>query len=339
MRRSPLLAFIQHAAARDVYALAETDGLGLTYDQLESGRIAVKTATAHVAGAIFSDQAADRSFGFRGTVPDDVVHVRIWNRCQRIRANGSHHELPVAIVALPGAEIDVTVIGASRALGFTVRLDDLRTIGGANILPGNVRQGVVTVSERESDALGVLRRHGRLIFARSHPGEQSLVVHREIVRSVSAIVGGAASSAVDSPFAGNLRLALALIRETIAEPISMEHVRQACGWSKQSMIACFNEAIGISPAAYSRILRLNAVHRALMATNAIATEVHDVAAGFGFHHGSRFAVEYGQLFGVPPSQTLEASRAERAARRFLQMRIEAQNQRHAAAVLSGYEAP
>ena len=60
----------------------------------------------------------------------------------------------------------------------------------------------------------------------------------------------------------------------------------------------------MSPGAYLRALRLNAVRRELKSPAARSKTVQDAAAAWGFWHLSQFALDYRKLFGERPSQTL-----------------------------------
>ncbi|GGB84810.1 AraC family transcriptional regulator [Marinobacterium zhoushanense] len=90
-------------------------------------------------------------------------------------------------------------------------------------------------------------------------------------------------------------------------PPSIMDLCNHVGASRRKLQYCFQETLGVNPVAYLRILRLNAVHRALLQADATMT-VQDVAANWGFWHLSRFAAEYRQLFGERPSDTLSRVR-------------------------------
>lgn len=60
----------------------------------------------------------------------------------------------------------------------------------------------------------------------------------------------------------------------------------------------------MSPMAYVRIRRLDAVSRALLALGPEETSVTEIATDHGFFHLSRFAADYRRRFGEFPSETL-----------------------------------
>jgi AraC family ethanolamine operon transcriptional activator len=87
------------------------------------------------------------------------------------------------------------------------------------------------------------------------------------------------------------------------EPFSMLDLCNQIGASRRKLQYCFQETLGINPAAYLRTLRLNAVRRELQKST-MAHGVQDVAARWGFWHLSRFSSDYRTMFGESPSQTL-----------------------------------
>jgi AraC family ethanolamine operon transcriptional activator len=69
--------------------------------------------------------------------------------------------------------------------------------------------------------------------------------------------------------------------------------------SRRTLQYAFQEALGINPASYLRVERLNRVRRAL----GNAQSVTEAATRFGFWHFGHFATEYRTLFGELPSET------------------------------------
>jgi AraC family ethanolamine operon transcriptional activator len=65
----------------------------------------------------------------------------------------------------------------------------------------------------------------------------------------------------------------------------------------------FQEVRGLSPMAYFKASRLNAVRQELKAAAAGTTTVHEIAQRWGFRHTGGFAADYRRLFGELPSQT------------------------------------
>jgi AraC family ethanolamine operon transcriptional activator len=80
--------------------------------------------------------------------------------------------------------------------------------------------------------------------------------------------------------------------------------------SRRTLQYCFQDVLGMAPATYLRIIRLNGARRDLCdAAGEPRLSVQDVAAAWGFWHLSQFATDYCKLFGVRPSETLKAGQS------------------------------
>jgi AraC-like DNA-binding protein len=78
------------------------------------------------------------------------------------------------------------------------------------------------------------------------------------------------------------------------------------GVGARALQLAFREAVGMSPTAYLRAVRLERAHREL--ASGAGGSVTEVAARWGFFHPSRFARQYRERFGVLPSETARGAR-------------------------------
>jgi AraC family ethanolamine operon transcriptional activator len=101
-----------------------------------------------------------------------------------------------------------------------------------------------------------------------------------------------------------VRKAREFILEHIDEPIQVIDVCRALGVSRRTLQSSYNEALGVNPVAYLRLLRLNGVRRDLRESPCAQTQVTEIAAKWGFWHLSRFSADYRQMFNERPSETL-----------------------------------
>lgn len=98
-------------------------------------------------------------------------------------------------------------------------------------------------------------------------------------------------------------------------PVSVPELCEQLHVSRRTLQYCFQDVLGMAPAAYLRMMRLNGARRALMQAAheadgpPSARSVQDVAAAWGFWHLSQFASDYRRLFGVRPSDTLKGTQA------------------------------
>ena len=84
----------------------------------------------------------------------------------------------------------------------------------------------------------------------------------------------------------------------------MTDLCRALNTSERTLRYAFMDVVGMSPARYLKGLRLNRVHRALLAGDPTSTLVKEVAFENGFWHLPQFARSYQQLFAELPSETL-----------------------------------
>jgi AraC family transcriptional regulator, ethanolamine operon transcriptional activator len=90
------------------------------------------------------------------------------------------------------------------------------------------------------------------------------------------------------------------ILEQPAEHVSIETLCERFHLSRRALQNYFEEATGLAPLAYMRVLRLNAAHRALLHGDA---SVSQAACAWGFNHLGKFSRQYQAMFGELPSQT------------------------------------
>lgn len=91
---------------------------------------------------------------------------------------------------------------------------------------------------------------------------------------------------------------------TITELCEQVHV------SRRTLQYSFESVLGMSPLIYLRCIRLNQVHRALLAPVEGQT-VLETAARWGFWHAGQFSRDYRRLFAETPSATLLRARCNR----------------------------
>ena len=131
---------------------------------------------------------------------------------------------------------------------------------------------------------------------------------------VSELVGlvdeylGLASASDNVPDAKKALHVVAKAREYIEanpdHPVTVLDLCDRTFTSRRTLQYCFTQVIGMSPAAYLKIVRLNGLHRDLMKSRG-AKAIGDMAARWGFWHTSQLSVDYKRLFGELPSETVK----------------------------------
>jgi AraC family transcriptional regulator, ethanolamine operon transcriptional activator len=99
------------------------------------------------------------------------------------------------------------------------------------------------------------------------------------------------------------------------DPVQIVDICRALNVSRRTLQYSFEEVLGLNPATYLRVLRLNRARRDLLAANDVgAVQVKDVVSRWGFWHLSRFSAEYREMYGELPSVTLKNALPHRAGR-------------------------
>jgi transcriptional regulator GlxA family with amidase domain len=88
-------------------------------------------------------------------------------------------------------------------------------------------------------------------------------------------------------------------------PLYLPEICAAIGAAERTLRAACEERLGMGPIRYLTLRRMHLVHRALVRTPPSTATVTQVATDHGFWELGRFAVAYRELFGEPPSATLQ----------------------------------
>jgi adenylate cyclase len=103
--------------------------------------------------------------------------------------------------------------------------------------------------------------------------------------------------------------AVRYLRDNLQQAISLDDLIHAAGAPERTLHRQFHKAVGMTPWAYLRTLRLAAARRALSAAS--GDTVTSVALSIGYNHFSRFARDYRERFGELPSTTQRQTQATR----------------------------
>jgi len=106
-----------------------------------------------------------------------------------------------------------------------------------------------------------------------------------------------------------IREALDFMHANMHQPLTLSDVAEAVGVSVRSLQYGFHRFRNVTPQAYLRQIRLEAV-QAELSSPLNALSVKDVALKWGFAHMGHFAARYRAAYGEPPSETARSARAE-----------------------------
>ena len=107
-----------------------------------------------------------------------------------------------------------------------------------------------------------------------------------------------------------VRLARDYIHSRLSEPLRLSELCRQANLKIRSLEYGFREVTGLTPVAYIRSLRLNAVRSALQQkTSGPQRSISEIAMDVGFWHLSQFAGDYRRFFGETPTETRRLARS------------------------------
>lgn len=123
---------------------------------------------------------------------------------------------------------------------------------------------------------------------------------RTLIEALSAERGQDAPSMSESKCWLIVQDAKELAHQSGSENLTVEDLCRTLEVSRRTLQTCFQTALGIRPATYLRVIRLNAARRTLKEGGSVT----EAAVAWGFWHFGRFAQDYRQMFGEAPSETV-----------------------------------
>jgi AraC family ethanolamine operon transcriptional activator len=244
------------------------------------------------------------SFGFAPVLPRNAGAIWRGRRCQTGQVvtidpgqDGDH--MSAADYLMVGLTVDGEFFRECAAVlgGFD---PDERLVGRLAVTSSPAGCRALTTHRRELLAL-VAARPDLLARPRSRQ-----TLEQECVRRVVAVIAQSTGGDQTACWSFNrerlVRRADDYMRAGLGEPLSLLDLCRELGVSERTLHYAFQEVRGLSPMAYYRAFRLNAVRQELKTAPDTAT-VQEIAQRWGFWHPGEFAAAYRRLFGELPSQT------------------------------------
>jgi AraC family transcriptional regulator, ethanolamine operon transcriptional activator len=100
-----------------------------------------------------------------------------------------------------------------------------------------------------------------------------------------------------------LQKAVEFMATHLGKPVSLLDICRQVDASERTVHNSFAEVFGLSPMAYFKVLKLNAVRQALRSGDSSGASLREIARKWRFIHPGHFAADYRQLFGELPSDT------------------------------------
>jgi AraC-like DNA-binding protein len=113
------------------------------------------------------------------------------------------------------------------------------------------------------------------------------------------------SLGVTDSHAQRIGKAVALIRESYAQPLGVERLAEVAGMSVSSFHQHFRAITSLSPLQFQKQLRLIEARRMMLS---VGQPVSNAAYAVGYESVPQFTREYGRLFGVPPVRDVKQAR-------------------------------
>jgi AraC-like DNA-binding protein len=101
------------------------------------------------------------------------------------------------------------------------------------------------------------------------------------------------------PAVFHLRRARDLIDRHFAEPLDLDAMARAAGFSRYHFARTFRDAYGETPGAYLTRRRVERAQDLLRSANLTVTEICHLV---GFHSLGSFSAKFSELVGVPPTE-------------------------------------
>ena len=288
----------------------------LQYEQLSSGAFSGQVEEIHLPGAYMVRESMNRSvrqqgafgqhmYGFAMLLQADAHAIC---NAQRLDAN--------ALLVGRGDDLDLCTTQGAQIGALSVDCDFVnhlsQRIYGRPLASWLNQQVVVPVGRMASDSLRV-RLNGALadaarVLGAAPAGAAAVEAIRDdlLLGFLDALPWEQDLSHLKS-IASRRRVvdrARAFVLDHADCPPSLLQVCSHVGASERKLNYCFQETLGLSPARYLRIHRLNKVRRHLKHGRRDGLGVQDVAALWGFWHFGQFSADYKRQFGELPSQTL-----------------------------------
>lgn len=280
-------------------------GFDQSYEQLDCGTYNGAFLACDDEEVGFFVERTNRRLGQQGAGPDGVISaVVLLSAPDPTLSNGSPFTMDDVLLVGPGGAYEAVVGASVEPAVFSVSLGT----GAALPLRRLSTQQAGRV-RRIADA--ELSRRFRAVAANAlrswDASDRSVSVPRSVVQSLMLELLTAPSAAGGSSH-GSIQLYRAardVMRNALAEPLSIPEVAARVGTSRRTLEQAFDACVTVSPARFFKLVRLNNARRLIESGR---HSVSHAATSSGLHHLGRFSSDYQDLFGELPSHTGQRAR-------------------------------
>lgn len=293
-------------------------GWSQDYEQLKAGHFQGSLSELCFGDTQLFLEQTSHALRQRCTVPSGHVWFglpRSADRCVRINGTAVHSGR--IAVHRGGTDFELVTPDALQFLGIVVKEDVLmdyaRQFECEDWLSDSLMRPVLDVSEdkklaAQSDCCEILRHphHGHDAGAAS---PLNLSLADSTLSALFFLLQDARPVGEDRHSCRHrhrlVERADAYVRAHSDRLVTVSELCSALSTSRRALQIGFQEVLGVGPHAYIRAVSLNGVRSHLKNSASPYGSVQDAAAAYGFWHMSQFAVDYRQLFGERPSDTLK----------------------------------
>lgn len=292
-------------------------GWNQTYDQLSKGRFNGQITEALIGGVQLFEEKTSQAVFEVGPGRSGVIALGVFAELEgEARWRGHTVGMDHVTALSDHASLELSTPPNCTFMSITVPTSMLPTgdeqggMGAGDLLASAANHVhspalAATLRDRLSAALQTMS---------WQPGQLAPVEARN--QLVSELVGlvdeylGLATTGGGEPEAGKARKVVKIAREYIEanpdRPVTVLDLCKRTFTSRRTLQYCFTQVIGMSPAAYLKVVRLNGLHRDLLNARGLQT-IGDIAARWGFWHLSQLSADYKRLFGELPSATVRGA--------------------------------
>jgi AraC-like DNA-binding protein len=252
----------------------------------------------------------------RGVVSEDRITIGMLTACTNRVTHWSYEMRPGDVVVWPPrAEHDARYYGGASVAVISLAPSDLDSFFGSESQlsePGIwTKSHYRPATSASAYTIPLLRK----VIARLQAKGAGLTANsaefwkHAIAETMTSAIRDNSSSHMDGPQPSALRIVSKVegcLEDNETRPVHISEICSRLHVSRRTLHRAFHDAIGMGPAAFLRRKRLCSVHKVLRSSDAMMTNVADVAIQYGFANLGRFSGDYRHLFDEYPSQTLVA---------------------------------
>ena len=300
---------------------AQTWGWCVQYNQLSRGLFHGDFKLLELPGAQLHYLSYNRAMHIQGQAPPGTIAFAVdFGSRGRIKYCGQETTSPDNLFLTHPAHEALSFVGAeSQKLavlvfsgeefndsGYIIYHKEVRHLLRENQAMQAMPSRLVRLKRLIKDIFEVMAASPKAVLAEHRVQE---IVSRELTEAVLGLIGTEdrlVREKISPCFRReSVKRALDYIEGNLMEPLSLGEICQAAGASCRTLFYGFQDIMGLSPKAYLKARRLNAVRRELLRDEKAAGTIFDLASSWGFWHMGQFGRDYKAMFGELPSATLK----------------------------------